>query len=58
MFKDSITPKVASFVERFEQLNQLMRELPILFVPRSGDSPSVWDITNKVCDRHDIVHLC
>ena len=58
MFNDSTTPKVAGFVERFQQLSQLMRELPICFVPRAGDSPSVWDITNTVCDRHHIEHMC
>ena len=56
MLNDNTTPKVASFMERFEQLNQLVRELPILFVPKTGACPSVWDITNNVCDRHHIVH--
>ena len=58
MYKDSITPKIAGFAERFQQLNQLLLELPLPFVPRGGDSPSVWEITNKICDRHHIVHLC
>lgn len=55
MLKDSPTPKVSSFKERFEQLNGLVRELPALFAARNGNSPSVWDITNTVCDRHHIV---
>ncbi len=58
MFNDSTTPKVTSFVERFQQLSQLMCELPVPFAPRSADLPSVWDITNKVCDRHHIEHMC
>lgn len=55
MLTDNTTPKVTSFMERFEQLNGLVRDLPILFVPKNGNAPSVWDITNNVCDRHQIV---
>jgi hypothetical protein len=58
MFNDSTTPKIAGLAERFQQLNQLMWELPIPFVGRSIDSTSVWDITNRVCDRHHIENLC
>jgi len=56
MLNDKTTPKVVSFLERFEQLNQFVRELPILFVPKTESLTSVWDITNSVCDRHHIVH--
>ncbi len=58
MFNNSITPKIANFVARFKPSNQPLRELPLPFAPRNSDSPSVWDITNKICDRHHILHLC
>jgi hypothetical protein len=58
MFNNSTPPKVVSFVDRFQQLSQLMYELPVPFVPKNGDSQSVWDITNTVCDRHHIEHSC
>jgi len=58
MFNDSPSPKVVCFAERFQQLSQLMSEVAIPIAFRSGDLPTVWDITNRVCDHHHIEHLC
>ncbi len=57
MFNDSPSPTISSLLERFEQLNGAVLDLPIPFAA-SGDSESIWEITNNVCDRHDILHLC
>jgi len=56
MLNDTTTPKVANFLERFEQLHELVHQLPVMFLARTGDLPSVWDLTNNVCDRHHIAH--
>jgi hypothetical protein len=58
MFNDSPSPKVVCFAERFQLLSQLMSEVAILIAFRTGDSLTVWDITNRVCDHHHIEHLC
>jgi hypothetical protein len=56
MFNDSPSPKVVCFAERL--LSQLMSEVAITAAFRNGDSPTVWDITNRICDHHHIEHLC